>query len=45
MEVPQSWKDLMDPKYEGLIVMANPGATGTGVTPCARRPTAGAIRK
>ncbi len=31
LEVPQSWKDLMDPKYEGLIVMANPGATGTGV--------------
>ncbi len=31
LEVPQSWNDLMDPKYEGLIVMANPGATGTGV--------------
>ena len=31
LEVPTSWKDLMDPKYEGLIVMANPGATGTGV--------------
>ncbi len=31
LEVPQSWEDLMDPKYEGLIVMANPGATGTGV--------------
>ena len=31
LEVPTTWKDLMDPKYEGLIVMANPGATGTGV--------------
>ena len=31
LDIPKSWNDLMDPKYEGLIVMANPGATGTGV--------------
>ena len=31
LEVPTSWEDLTDPKYEGLLVMANPGATGTGV--------------
>jgi iron(III) transport system substrate-binding protein len=31
LEVPTSWEELTDPKYEGLLVMANPGATGTGV--------------
>lgn len=29
--VPTSWEDLTKPEYENLIVMANPGATGTGV--------------
>ncbi|MEA4899479.1 ABC transporter substrate-binding protein [Bacillota bacterium Meth-B3] len=29
--VPTSWEDLAKPEYKGLIVMANPGATGTGV--------------
>ena len=31
VEAPTCWEDLTKPEYEGLIVMANPGATGTGV--------------
>lgn len=30
-EVPATWEDLTKPEYKGLICMANPGATGTGV--------------
>ncbi len=29
--VPTSWEDLTKPEYKNLLVMANPGATGTGV--------------
>ena len=29
--VPTSWEELAKPEYKGLICMANPGATGTGV--------------
>ena len=31
VEAPTCWEDLTKPEYEGMIVMANPGATGTGV--------------
>ena len=31
LEAPTCWEDLAKPEYEGMIVMANPGATGTGV--------------
>jgi len=30
--VPTSWKDLLDPAYEGQITMANPGSSGTAYT-------------
>ncbi|HJA66250.1 putative 2-aminoethylphosphonate ABC transporter substrate-binding protein [Lachnoclostridium sp. An169] len=29
--VPTSYQDLLDPKYEGLIVMSNPASSGTGL--------------
>ena len=29
--VPTSYKDLLDPKYAGLIVMPNPASSGTGL--------------
>lgn len=29
--VPQSYADLLDPKYEGLIAMSNPASSGTGL--------------
>lgn len=29
--VPTSYEDLLDPKYEGLIVMSNPASSGTGL--------------
>lgn len=29
--VPQSYEDLLDPKYKGLIVMSNPASSGTGL--------------
>jgi iron(III) transport system substrate-binding protein len=28
-DMPRSWKDLLDPKWEGEIVMPNPGTSGT----------------
>ena len=31
VEAPASWEDLTDPKYAGMICMANPSVTGTGV--------------
>ncbi len=31
VEPPANWEDLTKPEYSGMIVMANPGATGTGV--------------
>ena len=31
VEAPTCWEDLTKPEYEGMVVMANPGATGTGV--------------
>lgn len=30
LDVPTSYQDLLDPKYEGLISMPNPKASGTG---------------
>lgn len=30
LPVPQSYEDLLDPRYEGLICMANPKTSGTG---------------
>ena len=29
--IPTSWEDLTKPEYKDLLVLANPGATGTGV--------------
>ena len=29
-DVPQSYADLIDPKYKGLIAMSNPASSGTG---------------
>lgn len=29
--IPTSWEDLTKPEYANLLVLANPGATGTGV--------------
>ena len=29
--IPQSYEDLLDPKYEGLIAMSNPASSGTGL--------------
>lgn len=31
LDVPESWEDLLDPQYEGYIVMPNPAASGTGL--------------
>jgi iron(III) transport system substrate-binding protein len=31
-ECPSSWQDLLDPVYEGEIVIASPGASGTAYT-------------
>ena len=31
LPLPTSWEDLTKEEYKGLIVLANPGATGTGV--------------
>jgi iron(III) transport system substrate-binding protein len=30
LPVPETWKDLGDPKYRGLITMPNPNTSGTG---------------
>ena len=30
LPVPQTWKELGDPKYKGLIAMPNPNTSGTG---------------
>lgn len=29
--VPESYEDLLDPKYQGLIAMSNPASSGTGL--------------
>ncbi|TFJ92013.1 ABC transporter substrate-binding protein [Lentibacillus salicampi] len=29
LDVPQSWKDLLDPQYKGEIVLPDPGTSGT----------------
>lgn len=29
--IPQSYEDLLDPKYKGLIAMSNPASSGTGL--------------
>lgn len=31
LDVPESWEDLLDPQYEGHIVMPDPAASGTGL--------------
>lgn len=31
-EYPTSWKDLLDPKYQGEIIMAHPATSGTAYT-------------
>lgn len=30
LPIPQSWTDLLNPVYEGMIVMPNPASSGTG---------------
>jgi iron(III) transport system substrate-binding protein len=30
LPVPESWKDLADPRYRGLVAMPNPSTSGTG---------------
>ena len=30
LDIPQSWADLLDPQYEGHLVMPNPASSGTG---------------
>lgn len=30
LSVPKSWKDLLDPKYRGQLVMPHPASSGTG---------------
>lgn len=30
LPIPQTYEDLLDPKYKGLIVMPNPASSGTG---------------
>ena len=30
LPVPETWKDLGDPKYKGLVAMPNPNTSGTG---------------
>ncbi|OGB90677.1 MAG: iron ABC transporter substrate-binding protein [candidate division NC10 bacterium RIFCSPLOWO2_02_FULL_66_22] len=32
LPVPETWKELGDPKYKGLIAMPNPNTSGTGYT-------------
>ncbi len=29
LEAPKSWQDLLDPKYEGEVIMSNPAVSGT----------------
>ena len=30
LDIPRSWADLLDPQYEGHLVMPNPASSGTG---------------
>ncbi|MCM3269443.1 ABC transporter substrate-binding protein [Paenibacillus elgii] len=32
LSVPQTWEDLLNPKYKGMIVMADPRSSGTAYT-------------
>lgn len=32
LEYPKSWQDLLDPKYQGHIIMAHPATSGTAYT-------------
>ena len=31
-DYPTSWEDLLDPKYEGMVIMAHPATSGTAYT-------------
>ena len=39
LPMPTSWEDLLDPVYEGEIVMPNPASSGTGSTGTTRAPS------